>query len=119
MKKILCLAVVAALFVSGCTFIQNTIGALNKAQDIICSPSVDQVADAIQAVNFINANPAVKLAVGTGIATFLNIRDRVCVNIPQIQAALAAFDAAMKQAKIKAVPTSRVPELAALRAMVK
>jgi hypothetical protein len=119
MKKIICAVVIAGLLGSGCVFFQTAGTILGRAAEIICSPTVDAVAEAIQAINFINSNPAIKAAVGTAISVFLNIRDKVCVNIPQIQNALAALDAAVAQAQVRAVPTSKVPELKALRALVK
>jgi hypothetical protein len=126
MKKLAIMAIVA-LLVSGCCAGTNSTGkatknpwncvtnVLPKVQAVLCDPSVDQVADAISALAFLQTNPAIAAAVGVGIEVFRNIRDKICVTIPQLQSAISQFDTAVGTMALKGVEGYPVPKLSALR----
>lgn len=123
MKKaatiLLCLVIV-----SGCWTVPGVIKGISilggKVETVLCDPTVDQVADAISALAFLQQNPAIAVALGGAISVFLNIRDKICVTIPQLQAALTKFDAAVGAAMLRAYPGGQpVPKLKALRKAAK
>src|SRR5574343_714897 len=118
MKKIAALLLCVTML-AGCWTIPGVIRGISnlggKVQAVLCDPSVDQVADAIAALAFLQQNPAIAAAVGAGIEVFRNIRDKICITIPQLQSALAQFDQAVGNMALKGVEAYPVPRLSALR----
>ena len=126
MKKVLAVLAIVAM-VGGCCVATRPDGTttknpwncvtnfLPKVQAVLCDPSVDQVADAISALAFLQGNPAIAAAVGVGISVFMNIRDKICVTIPQLQSALSQFDAAVGTMSLKGELGYPVPKLTNLR----
>ena len=119
MKKLMAVTLILAIALSGCAFFAKINPCLDKVEQALCDPTVGQVADAIAALSFLQANPAIAAAVGAGVAVFHNIRDRICVTIPQLQMALYSFDKAVAASKVQGVTYRAVPQLDALRAAVK
>ena len=120
MKKLVAILICLTLLnVAGCALVAKINPFLSKVEQVLCDPTVGQVADAIAALSFLQANPAIAAAVGAGVAVFHNIRDRICVTIPQLQEALYSFDKAVAMSKMQGVTYRAVPQLDALRAAVK
>ena len=119
MKKLACVILIVTLALSGCAVLQKINPILAKAQAWICDPAADQVLDAVSALAFIQGNPAIAAGIGGAIEVFKNIRDKVCVSLPQIADAISKFDAAVAGLRAKGMAYREVPKLAALRAAVK
>lgn len=127
MKKIvviLCLSLCLSLlgcggkFANGFAFLMN---GMKAVETYFCSFSVQQIADAIAAQKFVKDHPAVANLMVKAVQTFNNIQNRVCVTLPQLQGALAAFDQAVRvvqgQAALQKADVPAVPPLSALRTL--
>ena len=119
MKRSLVIVIILCFLITGCVTFSGVVSGLKnvlgKAGDMICSPTVDQVADAVAALSFIQVNSGMAAVTATAIATLLNIKNRICVSIPQLQQALTDFDTAAASLGARGAMKAP-PPLTALRA---
>lgn len=115
MKRLIILAVLLSLVMSGCmarTVAKNVLAGTNK---VLCDPTVDQVVEAVQAISFLQSAGDANAAINAALEVFQRIKDRVCVTIPELEMALEIFDATSPPLKIIRIAEPK-PSLSALRA---
>jgi hypothetical protein len=113
-RKLVILACVLALLLTGCAVYQ-------AAKAVLCNPTPAQVEAATAGIAFLGS---VQPLIGTvlnlagAVATLTNVRDKVCVTLDQLEAAIKTVEAAGVQvAKVKGLrATPKLPDLAPLKA---
>jgi hypothetical protein len=115
MKSLLVILAIVALL-PGCFMTTMANNILGTVEATLCSPTVDQVTDAVAALSFIQANPGIAGGLGSAIAVFNAIKSGICVAIPQLRAALGSLDGAIASMGFKGMASAApIPPLTALR----
>jgi len=112
------LVIICLLFLPACPKVKDVVSkALDVTETILCNPTVEQLSDAVAGITFLT-NADLKDQYFDVWTIFANIRDGICVSIPQLREALARFDEAVEEAPPMLTRTRPVPMLKSLRKAV-